>query len=145
MLVKIRHLGELHQHRLGLLDAHDEIGVARLEAAAEVGDRVDKEGGTIGPSLVKVGCRLAVVRWVEEVDGEDGEGVVVGGGEALIVKEAEVVAEPDEGGAAEGGGIGRVAGAVGSNGERGVEGIGGFEGGFGRRRSGGGERKVCEG
>ncbi|KAG4974830.1 hypothetical protein JHK87_031651 [Glycine soja] len=147
--LRIQCLGELHQHRLGLPDAHDEIGVARLEATVEVGDGVNEEGGAVGVGLVEARCRLAVVEGVKAVDGEDREGVVVGGGEALIVEEAEVVAEPDEGGTVEGGGIGRVTGAVGNEGERGVEGIGGdgeFEGGFGRKRkrSGGGERKGDE-
>lgn len=40
----------------------------------------------------------------------------------LIVKEAEVVAEPDYCSKMEGGGIEGVAGAVGAKGERGVEG-----------------------
>lgn len=64
--------------------------------------------------------------------------------------DAEVVAEPDDGGAAECGGAGGVKGAVWAQGEWGPEwvgGEGGFEGGLGRRVSGccGGNREVCEG
>ena len=117
-LATLRILGELHQHRLRLPDPHDEIKAACLEAATEVRDGVDEEGGSVGASLVEVGCRLAVVRGVEAVDGEDREGVIIGG-ETLIVEEAEVVAEPDEGGAVEGGDIGRVVEAVGSKGRGG--------------------------
>ena len=83
---------------------HDEIGAVRLEAATEVGDGMDEEGGAIGAGLVKVRCRLAVVGGVEAVDAKDEEGVVVGDSEALIVEEAEVIAEPDEGG-----NVGKVA------------------------------------
>jgi len=84
--LRIQRLGELCQHRLELPDSHDEIEAARLEVAAEVGDRVDKEGGAIGANLV------------EAENGEDGEGVIVGNSEALIVEEAEVVMKPDKGG-----------------------------------------------
>lgn len=77
------------------------------------------------------------------------------GVEGLVVVDAQVVAEPDDGDAAEGGGAGGVGGAVGEEGVRGVEGVvgdGGLEGEFvgvggGERKwgGGGGEREVGEG
>lgn len=128
-------LRQLHQHGLGLPDAHNQIGAASLEVPPQVGDGLDEEGGAVWAGLVEAGGGLAIVGGVETVDGEDGEGFVVGGGETLVIEDAEVVAEPDDGGSAKRGGVGGVAGAVGAEGERGVEGgggEGGFEGGLGR-------------
>lgn len=103
-------LGKLHQHHLELPDAHNDIGLACLEVTAEVEDGVDEEGNMIGVDLV------------EAVDGEDNEGFFVGGGEAIVVEETKVVAEPDYCSMAEGNSVGGVAGAVGLEGKKGCGG-----------------------
>lgn len=75
---------------------------------------MDQERGAVGTRFVEPGGGFAVIRRVEAVNGQDGDGVVVGGVEALVVVDAEVVAEPDDGGAAEGGAVGGVGGAEGA-------------------------------
>lgn len=109
-------LRQLYQNGLGLANAHHQIGAARLEIPPQVGDGLDEEGGAVGAGLVEAGGGLAVVGRVEAVDGEDRERFIVGGGETLVIEDAEVVAEPDHSGTAKRSGVGGVAGAVGAEG-----------------------------
>ena len=141
-------LSQFHQNSFRFPDPDDEVRPSGLEILPELGDGLDEKLGAEGTRLVEAGGGFAVVARVEAVNGENGEALVVGGGETLVVVDAEVVPEPDDGGSAEGGGGGGVDGAAGDEGERGVEGVGGeggFEGGdSGRRRREGGKGEVCE-
>lgn len=113
--------GELGEDGFRAANADDEVGATRLERAAEVSDGVAEEGSAVRASAVEAGGGFAEVARVEEVDWENGEGVVGGGGEGIVVVDAEVAAEPYDGAAAAGDGVGGVGGAAREERERGAE------------------------
>lgn len=129
--------GQFHQNRFGFPDPDNEVGPSRLEILPELRNGIDQELGTKGPRFVEAGRGFAIVSRVEAVNGQDGDALVIGGVETLVVVDTEVVSEPDDGRAAESGGGGRIDGATRDDGERGlkrVSGDGGFEGDSGGRR-----------
>lgn len=117
--------GELRQHDLGASDSHHEVGATAAQPLAELRDGVDEESSAIGTSAVEARGGTAEVTGVKEEDGKEGEGLGVGGGDGLVVVEAQISAEPDDGAAAGGSGGGRVCGAAAEEGRGGKqEGIG---------------------
>lgn len=127
-------LCQFHQNSFRFPHPYNEIGAPRLEILPELGDGFDQKLGAKGTGFVETGGGFAVVARVEAVNGQKREGLVVGGVETLVVVDAEVVTEPDEGGSAESGGGGRIEWAAGDDGERGVERVSGEGGGDSRRR-----------
>lgn len=122
-------LSELNKDSLGVPNPDNQIRPTVLKIVSEFRNRVNNEAGPVGAGFIKARGGFAVVPGVEAENRENGNGFVVGGVEALIVVDTQVVAEPDYGGTAEGSGGGRVGGAAGEVREREAE---------RRRREGGG-------
>lgn len=92
--------------------------------------------GSVRAGLVEAGRGLSVVSRVEAEDGQDGHGLVVGGVEALVVVDAEVVSEPDNGSSTNSSPIVGVQWAARAQSERVLERISG-DGGLERELGGG--------
>jgi len=108
-----------------------------LEILPELRNGLNQKLGTKRPRFVEAGRGLAVISRVEAVNGQNGDALVVGGVETLVVVETEVIAEPDDSSTAESGGGGRVNGTTRDDGERGLKRVssdGGFERDSGRRK-----------
>lgn len=76
----------------GVAEADVEAGAALAEGGIEFVECGEEEGRSVGR------CPVAVEEvWVDDVEGCDGPGFE-GGGEGRVVVEAEVAAEPEDGG-----------------------------------------------
>ena len=84
---------ELRQLLLGPALAEHEVGAALAQRLAQLGEAAVEEPGAVGG-------REAPLQqaWVEHEDGHDAVVLAVGGGEGRVVVDAQVAAQPDEGG-----------------------------------------------